>query len=186
MLLFCDAFLSPPCLRHLSTCCINASVPFSMSHLRGCWSLHAPGPTPCGHCPRLCQPHCGHQHPMGTFPGCSEPMWVFWLLLSAALLFVSGDSGNMPMEHPHSLFYALGSGFLWPRRQVPPSRHSYSAAGLMTAPRTGSVRLGFSGGSGRSASLASSASRAPCSQALTLTVSTCSRPPSYFVALPPC
>lgn len=143
MPLFCDAFLSPPCLRHLSTCCINTSVPFSMSHLRGCGSLHAPGPTPCGHCPGLCQPHCGHQHPMGTFPGCSEPMWVSWLLLSAALLFVSRDLGNMHMECPCSLFYALGSGFLWPRRQVPPSLHSYSAAGLRTAPRTGSNQVGF-------------------------------------------
>ena len=49
---------------------------------------------------------------MGTFPGYSEPMWVSWLLLSAALLFVSRDLGNMHMECPCSLFYALGIGFL--------------------------------------------------------------------------
>ena len=140
-----------------------------------------------------------HVPPAGMLvPACSwaDTLWSLPTTLPAPLWSPAShgylprvfrtDVGNMPMEHPHSLFYALGSGFLWPHRQVPPSRHSYSAAGLMTAPRTGSVRLGFSGGSGRSASLASSASRAPCSQALTLTVSTCSRPPSYFVALPPC
>ena len=162
VLLFSDAFLPPPRLRHLSPCCFNTSVPLqhvppagmrvpACSWAAALQSLPTTPPAP------LWSPaSCGY------LPGCSEH-WT-------ELLFVSGDSGNMHRERPCSLFCALGSRFLRPRRQVPPSLHSYSAAGLRTAPRTGSVRLGSSGGSGRSASLASSASGAPCSPALTVPV----------------
>lgn len=107
------------------------------------------GPTPCGHCPGLCQPHCGHQHPMGTFPGCSEPMWVSWLLPEVLhCSFISRDLGNMHMECPCSLFYALGSGFLWPLSTSSPiTALLFSAAGLRTAPcdwvQSGWVPLGF-------------------------------------------
>ena len=167
------------CLHHVWDICPHAvstpRCPFSMSHLRGCGSLRAPGPPPCSHCPRLRQPHCGHRHPVGTFQGVQNTE------LSCSLSPGTREICTGSVHAPSSVRWGVVS-----YGHVDKFPHHCTLIRLQVWGRhlglgqSGWVPLGVLGDQ-LLWLLQPQELHVP-----RLWLSNCSRPPRYFVALPPC